>query len=228
MKSQTVKVQVDNGIEVTSQWLLPECKSKNKQPVLILAHGAGADMHHPFMCFMHEGLAKLGIASIKFNFPYKEAGRKPPDRMPKLEATWRAVIARVRGELKVPTDRLYIGGKSMGGRAASMVAAAGDDLAGLVFLGYPLHPPGKPEKLRADHLKDIRVPMLFIEGTRDPLCKLDILEGVFKTLQAPVQLNIVEDGDHSFNVLKRTGKTEEEVLQGVVDGIGEWVCSVTV
>ncbi len=172
-------------------------------------------MHSPFLSFHHEAIAARGVLSVKFNFPYKERGAKVPDRAPLLEATWRALIAAVRNDIELGPARLFLGGKSMGGRIASQVVAAGEECAGLVFLGYPLHPPKRPERLRADHLPAISCPMLFIQGTRDTLCDLALLREVLARLQAPSTLHVIEGGDHSFRVLKRSGRRESDILREI-------------
>jgi predicted alpha/beta-hydrolase family hydrolase len=171
-------------------------------PTLILAHGAGADQRHPFLVAWAEGLARRGVEVVTFNFRYTEAGRKAPDRAPELEACWRAVLEAVRGWGRT---RIAVGGKSMGGRIASQVVAQGADAAALVFLGYPLHPPGKPAQLRVAHWPKIRHPMLFVQGTRDPFGSPDELAAHFAGLQPPPEVLVVDGGDHSFAVPKKLG-----------------------
>jgi len=142
-------------------------------------------------------MAEAKVTTVRFNFPYRERGRKAPDREPVLRETWLAVFEQVARGSRRP---VFAGGKSLGGRMASMCVADGMPAAGLVFLGYPLHPPGKPERLRAEHLGRIEVPMLFIEGTRDPFADLGILRGVLEPIGDRVTLETVEGGDHSFKV----------------------------
>jgi predicted alpha/beta-hydrolase family hydrolase len=147
-----------------------------------------------------------------------------PDRNDKLEECWRAVIETVRAHKKLKRNKLAIGGKSMGGRIASQVAASGvDDLAGLVFLGYPLHPPGKPDQLRVKHLPDIKAPMLFVQGSRDAFGTSEELQAIIRKLPAPTKLYTVEAGDHSFKVPKRAGVPQEEVYRSVLDEIARWL-----
>ena len=191
--------------------------------LLLLAHGAGAGMDHPFMRSVAEGLAMAGIGVMRFNFAYTEQARKAPDRQNVLERTFSEVAAGAR-ELLSP-GKLFLGGKSMGGRIASHLAAAGEPCDGLVFLGYPLHPPGRPERIRDAHLYEIDVPMLFVEGTRDPFCPLDTLGPVLSQLKAPHDLVVIEDGDHSFKVRKSSGRTSAEALGEVVGAVAEWVAS---
>jgi len=212
---------VDPGIEVSSVWAFPEDFSAGESPALILAHGAGSNMDHPFLSFVHEALARRGILTIKFNFPYVEAGRKVPDYPQRLVRTWRAVVQRVRTDAR--PGKLFLGGKSMGGRIATVVVADGEPVSGLVLLGYPLHPAGRLDQLRSEHLGHITCPMLFIQGSRDRLCNLDALERVLAPLPAPVTLHLIEEGDHSFKVPKRTGKTEQEVWGEIVDSIASWL-----
>jgi uncharacterized protein len=215
------KITVEAGIEISSIWAIPDRSAARPAPALILAHGAGSNMDHPFLTFVHQALAQRGIASVKFNFPYTEAARKAPDTPERLARTWRAVIECVRSEIS-PTA-LFLGGKSMGGRIASQVVAAGEPASGLVLLGYPLHPAGRPEALRVKHLANIYCPMLFIQGSRDRLCDLDTLKRVLPQLPASVTLHVIEEGDHSFKVPKRTGRTEQEIWDEIVEIAAAWL-----
>jgi predicted alpha/beta-hydrolase family hydrolase len=215
------KIEVEPGIEVSSVWAYPEQFSAGGSPLLILAHGAGSDMRSPFLSFVHEALAMRGVTTVKFNFPYMEAGGKAPDPPPRLMHAWRSVIQRVRAD--VNPRALFLGGKSMGGRIASMVAARGEPVAGLVLLGYPLQPAGRPDVMRSEHLARLTSPVLFIQGSRDRLCNLDLLRGVLANMPAPVTLHVIEDGDHSFKVPKRTGKTERQVWDEIVEVVASWL-----
>lgn len=217
------KVDIDEGDSVSACLIAPESIESAKATLLILAHGAGNDMNSPLLSFVCDKLAASGVATMKFNFPYKEKGRKLPDPAPKLEATWRAVLARVRSEPKFAFERVFIGGKSLGGRMASRVVAAGEAVDGLVFLGYPLHPPGKPQKQRIAHFPQISVPSLFIQGTRDALCDLDLLRNALPQIPARTELHLVEGGDHSFVRLKRMGISEQETWREVVAAILQWL-----
>jgi predicted alpha/beta-hydrolase family hydrolase len=173
------------------------------------------------------GVASRGIDTATFNFQYTEQGRSAPDRGAKLEACYRATIATVRQIKDINRNPLFIGGKSMGGRIASQVAAAGlDDLSGLVFLGYPLHPPGKPDQLRSKHLGRIRAPMLFIQGSRDSFGTPDELRPIIEESSLPAKLYEVEGGDHSFKVPKRSGVTQEQVYENVMDEITSWITRI--
>ncbi|MBX3203703.1 MAG: dienelactone hydrolase family protein [Labilithrix sp.] len=180
------------------------------QATLVLAHGAGAPRTHPFMTSMAARIAKKGVDVVTFNFLYAEAGRKMPDRVELLEATWRAAVATVRARGGLPKERLFIGGKSMGGRIATHIAAANEGLvlAGVVLLGYPLHPIGKPEVVR-DEILRVRVPMLVVQGSRDDLgTAADMQELLAGTPRARV--HTVEGGDHSLALPKREGAERQE------------------
>lgn len=188
-------------------------------PLLFLAHGAGSDLTHPFMAEVAEGLGERGLRVCRFNFPYTEAGRKAPDRGPVLEEAYLGVIEAVRGRRR----RFYAGGKSMGGRIAAQVApGVPGGLSGLVFLGYPLHPPGRPDRLRDQPLREAGVPMLFVEGTRDPFCPLETLEEVRAGLD-DTDLCVIDDGDHSFNVRRSSGRTTAEARVELMDAVARWV-----
>ncbi|MGH7125957.1 MAG: alpha/beta hydrolase family protein [Stellaceae bacterium] len=194
---------------------------------LLLAHGAGGNQMSPFMVDYAKRLAERGIDVVTFNFVYSEQKRKLPDRTDKLEACWRAMIAAARSGAVGPgiaQGRLAIGGKSMGGRIASQVAAAdAEGIAGLVLLGYPLHPPGRPERLRTKHLPAISVPMLIIQGARDAFGTPDELEPVLGELKAKTELFVVAGGDHSFKVPKSAGTPQAQVHARVLDEIARWL-----
>jgi predicted alpha/beta-hydrolase family hydrolase len=191
---------------------------------LILAPGAGAGQTSAFIVNFATGLAARGIHVVTFNFLYSEERRRIPDPNDRLEACWRAVIAAVCERMKPDRAMLAIGGKSMGGRIASQVAAAGiADLIGLVFLGYPLHPPGRPDRLRASHLTQIEAPMLFVQGARDAFGAPDELRPIITGLKAPADLCVIEGGDHSFKVPKRSGVQQQDVYHAIQDRIATWL-----
>jgi uncharacterized protein len=185
---------------------------------LVLAHGAGAGMDHPFMTGFSRAINDEGVATIRFNFPYIEAGRRTPDRAPAAVAAWRAVFDDAAQ--RVPDTAVWAGGKSYGGRIASMAVAEGMRAAGLVFLGYPLHPPGKPDRVRDEHLYGISVPMLFMEGTADPFATPEVLRPVLARLGDRATLHEVEGGGHSFEVrgTKRDPRAAAAGLAPVVAG----------
>ena len=187
---------------------------------LVLAHGAGAGHLHPFMVAFGRALSARGIDVVTFNFAYMQQGRKAPDRAPVLEATFRSVIDRMRADSTLRQARLFIGGKSMGGRMATHLAAQGlDGLRGVVALGYPLHPPGKPEQPRTAHLPDITVPVLIVQGERDNFGTPAELTPVVETMRAPVTLHAVPGGDHSLAASRRTD------YEGLGDLIAGWISS---
>jgi len=196
---------------------------------LILAHGAGAGQRSGFMVDFASALAALGVDVVTFNFPYIEQGRKIPDRAPVLEACYRAAILGVRAELESAKRLLCIGGKSMGGRIATQVAAADASLpvAGLVLLGYPLHPPGKPEQKRDRHLPAVARPMLFVQGTRDAFGTPDELTPIVQALQPPPTLHPVPQGDHSFKLSRRDPAAQAAVYTAIQRAIAVWVRALT-
>jgi hypothetical protein len=188
-----------------------------------LAHGAGAGMDHPFLADMSQRLAARAIATLRFQFPYMQAGRKRPDPPALLMATVRAALDQAAQLL--PGVPLVAGGKSMGGRMTSrlMAEAPHPDVRGLVFLGFPLHPAGAPATERAEHLAAVRVPMLFLQGTRDTLADLTLMHPVIENLGARATMHVVDGGDHSFEVLKRTGRTAAEIHDELADTIAAWL-----
>jgi len=193
---------------------------------VILAHGAGSDMNAPFLCAVHEGLAARGYVTVRFNFPYKERGGRAPDRAPVLEACFARVIEAIRADPSIAAPRIVIGGKSLGGRMASHLGANGADVAGLIFLGYPLHPAGQLQKLRVAHLDRIHQPMLFFAGTRDALSKLDLLKTTIAGLPAPVTLHVIEGGDHSFNLPKSMHRAAADVRDEIIAASADWLTTL--
>jgi predicted alpha/beta-hydrolase family hydrolase len=194
---------------------------------LILAHGAGGNQTSAFIVHFATALAARGIDTVTFNFVYSEEGKRLPDRNDKLETCWRKVIEAFHGGVfchHPDRRKLVIGGKSMGGRIASQVVGAnGDGIAGLVFLGYPVHPPGRPDKSRTTHLPGIHLPMLFVQGSRDAFGAPDELTPIIANLTPPTKLYIVEGGDHSFKVPKKAAASQEQVYNFVIDEIEHWL-----
>jgi predicted alpha/beta-hydrolase family hydrolase len=214
-----LRVQLDAGGPVTA---LVYGSHGPGRAALILAHGAGAGQRSPFMVSFANALAALGVETITFNFPYTEQKRRVPDRAPVLEACYRAVIDAVCP----PADRVFIGGKSMGGRIATQVAAADPErpIAGLVLLGYPLHPPGRPAERRDAHLPAVGRPMLFIQGSRDAFGTPSELTLALASVVPPATLHVVTGGDHSFKVSKATDQAA--VYEDVQRTIAGWVHAV--
>lgn len=215
------KVPVGSS-EVSAAYDAPAAGSE-RQTVFVCAHGAGGNISDRSTLASAKAMQKHGIGVVRFNFLYKENKRGAPDKMPKLMDTFAAVVAHVRKEF-MPA-RLIIGGRSMGGRAASMLAADGFDADGLLLLAYPLHPPGQPEKLRVDHLPSIRMPVLAFSGTRDPFCTRELMERAIATVKAPWEMHWVETADHSFHVLKSSGKTDAEVMDEIGRMSAAWIPS---
>ena len=215
-----ISIEVASDQKVTAI-IYAAAKARQAGIGLILGPGAGAPQTSGFMVTFASELAARGIDVVTFNFLYMEQRRRVPDSNAKLEACYRAVIEAVA---RRKLGKLAIGGKSMGGRIASQVAALGAaDVAGLVLLGYPLHPPGKPEELRVKHLPAIETPMLFIQGSRDAFGAPEELRPFMQKLKAPAELHVVEGGDHSFKVLKRAGLSQADVYKSVQDRIDQWL-----
>lgn len=209
--------------ESVTALLYSAAKQKRAGVTIILGHGAGANQLSGFMRLFAAGLAERGVDVVTFNFLYTEQGRKIPDPAPRLEGCYRAVIDAAVKHKKLKGNRLVIGGKSMGGRIASQVAVQnGEHIDGLVFLGYPLHPPGRPEKLRSEHLPRIKAPMLFIQGSRDAFGKKEEIAATIKKLKLPAKLYAVEGGDHSLKVPKKAG-TQQDVYDHAMDQIVAWL-----
>ena len=196
----------------------------DRRVVFVCAHGAGGNRDDGGMLRLRDALRGRGIDVVRFNFFYKEKGSGRPDPMPLLQACTSAVVAKVREELR--PDLLIIGGRSMGGRAASMLAAEGFACDGLLLLAYPLHPAGQPEKLRDAHLPDIAVPTLCFNGTRDDLCRPDLMEAVLERVRPTFAMHWLQGADHSFHVLKSSGRTDAQVLDEVGDATRAWVQSL--
>lgn len=216
MTTEDIEIPVDEETIVSGLLLRPE----DARFLYVLAHGAGAGMEHPFMEEIARRLVVRGVASLRYQFPYMEAGRKRPDRQPRLEATVRAAVAAAAASGLA----LIAGGKSMGGRMTSNAQATRPlpGVRGIAFLGFPLHQPGQGDTGRSVHLDAVGLPMLFVQGTRDRLADLDRIEPVVRRLGDRATLHVVDGGDHSFNVLKRSGRAQEEVMAEVADAVTEW------
>jgi len=212
------RIRVADRGEVSALLLAPARPSA----LYVLAHGAGAGMRHPFMEAIAQRLAARGIATLRYQFLYTEQGSRRPDPEPVLLATVRAAVAAGREAADgVP---LLAGGKSMGGRMTSRAAAAEplEGVRALVFLGFPLHPAGQPGVSRAEHLSRVDLPMLFLQGTRDTLADLTLLAPIVEKLGKRAVLRVIEHADHGFHVLKRSGRTDEQVLDELATAIDEW------
>jgi len=222
MEPEKLIVDINDRESVTAL-LYPATQRERLGVTVVLGHGAGANQMSAFMRLVAVGLAFRGLDVLTFNFLYTEQGRRLPDPKARLESCYAEVIGTALNQRKLKKNRLVIGGKSMGGRIASQVAAAdGEGIAGLVFLGYPLHPPGRPDKLRAEHLKDIHPAMLFVQGARDAFGTEAEIRAVIKNLHLPATLYAVEGGDHSFKVPKRLGVSQETIYEEIMDKVVEW------
>ena len=218
--------------ETVSAFVYPAAKKVRAGVTALLGHGAGANQLSGFMRLFARGLAERGLDVVTFNFIYMEQGRSVPDQKAKLESCFRAVIETIAKHRKLKANRLVIGGKSMGGRIASQVVAQraeeplAMDVNGLVFLGYPLHPPGNPAKLRVEHLEQIQKPMLFVQGTRDALGTPEEIQPFIKNLRPPAQIHVIEGGDHSFKAPKKSGLPQEQIYENAMDEIVRWAATV--
>ncbi len=208
--------------EVSALW----CRPSHARAVLALAHGAGAGMHHAFLEGVCEALAERGIATLRYQFPYMEARQRRPDPPNQLVATVRAALGLAARQAEgLP---LFAGGKSLGGRMTSTAAAreALPGVRGLVLLGFPLHSAGHSSSERGEHLREVGVPMLFLQGTRDVLADLELVRPLCATLGARVELRVVDGADHSFRVPKRSGRSDADALTEIADAIVEWTARI--
>jgi len=217
-----VTISVNEQTQVSALMQTPE----HAKACLVLAHGAGADMHHAFMTAVAGDLERVGIATLRFQFPYTEKQSKRPDPPATCHATVRAAAAAAHA--LAPSIPLFAGGKSFGGRMTSQAQAktALPHVRGLVFFGFPLHPAKQPSIDRAAHLFEVKIPMLFLQGTRDALAELPLLEPLVQRLGERATLNLVKDADHSFHVPARSGRTDAQVRQEMIEALGVWMDSV--
>jgi predicted alpha/beta-hydrolase family hydrolase len=222
ISAQKLQVEVEKTGSVSTLLIRPV----EARACFVFAHGAGAGMAHPFMETVAQGLSERGVATLRYQFPYMEKGSKRPDSPAVAHAAVRAAVAEATR--CCAGLRLIAGGKSFGGRMTSQAQAISPlpGVDGLAFLGFPLHPAGKPSDDRAKHLADIRVPMLFVQGTRDNLAELSLLEPVVKGLGPSASLHRVEGADHSFHVLARSGRNDREVMGEILDAFAGWIGAI--
>jgi predicted alpha/beta-hydrolase family hydrolase len=214
-------VAVTDSESVTAM-VYAAAKENRAAATIVLGHGAGAGQLSGVMRMVAEGFAARGFDVMTFNFLYMEQKRSVPDPKARLESCYRAVIDAAIKQKKLKGNKLLIGGKSMGGRIASQVAAVeGDRVSGLVFLGYPLHPPGRPDKLRDEHLSEIESPMLFVQGSRDAFGTADEIQAIIKKHRLPATMYVIESGDHSFKVPKSV-KPQQQVYEDLMDEVARW------
>jgi uncharacterized protein len=220
------RVPIDAGQPVTALHYAAAAPAAGA--AFIVAHGAGAGQHSPFMVSFARAMAARGFDAVTFNFPYTEHKRRVPDRAPVLEACYAAVVQAARERIPSAREWLFIGGKSMGGRMATQLAASDAQLplAGLVLLGYPLHPPGRPDKPRDAHLPSVRRPMLVIQGGRDAFGTPDELRPVFEPLRPRATLHVIEGGDHSFKVARAGAAGQAAIDEEVRSTAAEWMRGV--
>ena len=220
--TESLTLDVDGKARVSALWIRPS----DAHTTYVLAHGAGAGMNHAFMGAIANELAAVGVGTLRYQFPYMEARGKRPDPPELCHATVRAAVAEAAR--RAPSLRLIAGGKSFGGRMTSQAQAVAPlvGVRGLAFLGFPLHPPKKPSTDRAKHLFEVKVPMLFLQGTRDELAELALLAPIVDELGEPAALKKVEGADHSFHVLARSGRKDADVLRELAREIAEWAISL--
>jgi predicted alpha/beta-hydrolase family hydrolase len=219
MTAQSLKLTLENGGSVSALLLRPD----NARACFVFAHGAGAGMSHPSMETVAAGLCDRGVATLRYQFPYMENGSRRPDAPAVAHAAVRAAVKQAaRSCAGLP---LIAGGKSFGGRMTSQAQALAPlpGVRRLAFLGFPLHPAGKPSVARAAHLSELKIPMLFLQGTRDTLAELTLLEPVVKGLGSLASLHVVQEADHSFHVLARSGRNDREVMNEVLDALSAWI-----
>jgi predicted alpha/beta-hydrolase family hydrolase len=224
MAIESVTIPLREGGAVSGVLAVPEGFRAGEGTGVILAHGAANDMNHPLITSLATGLFEAGHVTLRFNFLYRERGVERPDSLEVLFHAWEGARRFLHGHPRFRPGVLVAAGKSLGGRvAAQMVAAGLLPVDRLVFLGYPLHPPGKPERLRDAHLYGITIPMLFFAGTRDSLCDLPLLKAVLERVRAAWALEVVEGGDHSFHVPKAAGRSEEEIHRRILERVLSWL-----
>lgn len=214
-----VRITLDKDGFVSALLQLPD----DPQASFVFAHGAGAGMNHPFMAGLSAKLADRRVATLRFQFPYMEEGSKRPDPPARAHAAVRAAVREAAARL--PGVRLFAGGKSFGGRMTSQAQALAplDGVRGIVFVGFPLHPSGKPGVERAGHLDDVAVPMLFLQGTRDTLADIALMREAASRLAGRATLHVVDGADHAFHVLARSGRTDAQVSEELADAMAQWM-----
>jgi uncharacterized protein len=216
---QPLRIAIDDTQSVSALLQAPS----GAPACYVFAHGAGAGMTHSFMADVANGLAERGLATLRYQFPFMERGSKRPDAPKLAHAAVRAAVAEASRRL--PGVALFAGGKSFGGRMTSQAQAIEPlpGTRGLVFIGFPLHPAGTPSDERARHLREVKIPMLFFQGTRDELADLTLIQAVTEGLGERATLNVIDDADHSFHVRVRSGRTDAQVMAGMLDAMAAWI-----
>jgi len=224
MRNNIVTITLTGQESVSGILTEPDHLNENSSTGIVFAHGMSNDMTHPSLQGVAQGLADLGYITLRFNFPYKDKGRKSADPEHRLIACWQAAMDHMVHHSGHSVDTVVAAGKSLGARIASLAAANGDiSPHRLIFLGYPLHAPGRKEQLRDAHLYDITVPMLFFEGTRDPFCDLNLLAGVIDRLPSSVTLEIIQGGDHGFKLPASDPREPTEIHRCIVEKCHQWL-----
>jgi len=217
-------IPAEHGGKISTLVSLPQNYNASSNPAVILAHGAGNDMFNPLLTHMAHVLEQAGYLCIRFNFPYRDRGRRNPDSDDVLMATWLNVYQYFKNHPAYQPERIVVAGKSLGGRIASQAVAAGlFDASGLIMMGYPLHPPGKKDILRDAHLHRIKAPMLFVVGSHDPFCDINILKDVLNSIKTPWTLEIVEGAEHSFKMPADSGINEEQNYARILGKTLSWL-----
>ena len=220
MDTENISILLDSGEQISGVLTLPAGPGRDLG--IVFAHGAANDMNHVLLQAAAEGLSARGYPCLRFNFPYREQNKKSPDPEPKLMHTWCRAVEEMKS--RTGCQKFIAAGKSLGARMAAQASAQGRlQPDGLIFLGYPLHAPGRKEVLRDAPLRKIQSPMLFLEGTRDPFCDLDLLKGVLKEMNAPLCLEIIQGGDHSYKLPKTDPRTEQDVHEFVIQTSLAWL-----
>jgi predicted alpha/beta-hydrolase family hydrolase len=224
MVNEPTSIEIIGKGNVSAVLSGPDQLSDSNKTGVLIAHGASNDMNNSLIVAVADGLAATGYTTLRFNFPYKERGKKSPDAEPTLIRTWQGAVTHLLNNERFPVDHVIAAGKSIGGRIASQMVAA-DQMAvkALIFLGYPLHAPGRTDKLRDSHLYEIKKPMLFFAGTRDPLCNMEKLRKVLHHLPGQCDLEIVKNGDHSFKVPKSSSISAASVHLQIVEKCLQWL-----
>ncbi|MBN2516400.1 MAG: dienelactone hydrolase family protein [Deltaproteobacteria bacterium] len=224
MTSTRIMIPVEEKERVSAVIAVPERYGERKKTGIIISHGAGNDMNNSMIVFLAKGLAEAGYLTLRFNFPYREKGRKKPDSQHELVSAWQSVYRYLKENSEFKPDKIVATGKSMGGRVAAQMSADGLlTPERLVFFGYPLHAPGKKDQPRDTHLYQITIPMLFFAGTRDPFCDMTTLKDVLCRLDTSWDLETIDGGDHSFNLPKSAETSESEVYERILNKTVEWL-----
>lgn len=228
MEERKVTIDLDGGTSITALLETPVIKRADGSTGVIIAHGAGNDMHHPLIVEVARQASERGYPALRFNFPYRERGASSPDNLDILMAAWRGAYDCLAAKSGYNVDHVIACGKSMGGRVAAKMTADGLlPAAALVFLGYPLHAPGSKEKLRHGPLHKITRPMFFVAGTRDPFCDYSLFIDILNQIKAPWTLKTVDGGDHSFHVPKARGLSDEVIYRSIGDAVGRWISDLS-